>query len=227
MDLGIEDYLGKGEAISANILSQQTDEPLANEVKDRLQDMLGYLEKDVVDLVRDAEPIRSAFRAIKDQLSPELFSALSLVAYIEGHESKIVEAKNRLADRLTYQQLAEQKNFKKQEVIELRQKLEDLKKTPTQIDETINRLKVEESRPEGLLVRVRAAIDSEEQNKAKVPELISKAVEEMKTKAQQLPAVYKEIKPDSGIADENIQVVKEVNEIRLRAVKMIQDALCL
>ena len=65
--------------------------------------MLIYLEKDVVDLVRDAEPIRNVFRAIKDKLSPELLLALSPVAYIEAHEPKVIAAQGCLADWLSYQ----------------------------------------------------------------------------------------------------------------------------
>lgn len=56
--------------------------------------MLGYLEKDTSGLVRDAEPLRNAFKAIKDELSLELSSVISPAAFIEGQESNFWRPSN-------------------------------------------------------------------------------------------------------------------------------------
>lgn len=182
LELDIEDYLGESEVNSENASAQQIEAaPLADTLKNQLQSMLTHLEKDVVELVQDAEPILNIFRVIKSQLSPELLLAISPAAYIEGQESKVLVARQRLADRLAYQQLTEQKKSKKQEVIDLKQKIEDLKKTPAQIDEKINQLKIEEARLESLLVRVKNAIKVEEQKKKQVPDLIGKVTEDLKS----------------------------------------------
>lgn len=93
------------------------------------------------------------------------------------------------------------------------------------IDEKIDQLKTEEARLENLLERVQVAIRTEEQKKAQVPELINKATEEMKVKARQLHSLYKDIKPVLGTADEDNQVIKEIDQIRLSAIKAIRDAL--
>ena len=95
----IEDYIEEDEVGSSAVLPRQEEIILADAVKDRLREILPYLEQDIFNLVQNAEPIRNIFRSIKNELSPELVDALSPVSYIEGQESKVIGAKKSLADR--------------------------------------------------------------------------------------------------------------------------------
>lgn len=83
--------------------------------------MLPFLEKNIQELVQNADPIRSIFLVVKSQLSLELFAALSPATFIEGHEFKVAEARKRLADRATQQSLNERKDSNKKKVEDLRQ----------------------------------------------------------------------------------------------------------
>jgi hypothetical protein len=78
-------------------------------------------------LVHSVEPIYVILKTIKSQLNPELVSAINPVAFIEGQEFKLIEAINNLVDRFVQQNLSKQKTSAKQEVMELKEKLEDLK----------------------------------------------------------------------------------------------------
>lgn len=82
----IEDFLAEDEASSSSTSAQQTMETsLADEVKNRLQEMLVFLNKNIVELVQDAGPIRNILQSIRRQLTPELESAIILAAFIECH----------------------------------------------------------------------------------------------------------------------------------------------
>jgi hypothetical protein len=50
------------------------------------------------------------------------------IAFIKGQEFKVIEARSNLVDRFVQQNLSEQKASAKQEAVELKEKLEDLKK---------------------------------------------------------------------------------------------------
>jgi len=138
LSFDVESYMEEGEVTSASTSDQQEETILADAVKDRLREMLTHLERDIHELDQNAEPIRSAFLAIKSQLSPELFTALSPAAFIEGHEFKIIEAQNRLADRAAQQSLNERKDVNKREVQDLRQIVDSLTEAPLKIDEELD-----------------------------------------------------------------------------------------
>ncbi|XP_066335731.1 uncharacterized protein [Miscanthus floridulus] len=82
----IEDFLAEDEASSSSTSAQQTMETsLADEVKNTLQEMLVFLNKNIVELVQDAGPIRNILQSIRRQLTPELKSAIIPAAFIECH----------------------------------------------------------------------------------------------------------------------------------------------
>jgi len=75
--------------------------------------MLPHLERNIVDLVQDAEPIRKIFLTVKDNSSSDLFDALSSISYIEGQASKVTRAQRCLADREAQQDLNNRKETNK------------------------------------------------------------------------------------------------------------------
>jgi len=113
ISFNIKDYIEEGEVTSLAVQTHQEETTLVDAVKDRLQEILPYVEQDIADLVQNAEPIRNAFLAIKGELNEELFDALSPVAYIEGHVSKIIRARKCLADREAQKNLDEQRIWMK------------------------------------------------------------------------------------------------------------------
>ena len=103
--------------------------------------MLTLLEKDIIELVQNAEPIQNIFQTIKDQLSPKLQSAIIPTAFIEGHQFEVLQARQRLADRAVRQSMIDQKEVGKQDVAELKRQVDAPVNAPIQIDQEINRLK--------------------------------------------------------------------------------------
>ena len=61
--------------------------------------MLPNLERDITDLVCNERPLLDIFRAIKGELNQDLLSVLTPIAFIEGQAPKVIQAKQRLADR--------------------------------------------------------------------------------------------------------------------------------
>lgn len=134
--------------------------------------MLAFLNKDIIELVQDAEPIRNILQTIKVQLTPELESTIIPTAYIEGHQFKVLQAQQRLADRLARQSLLDQREINRQEVARLKMQVDTLEKAPIQIDQEINQLKAREAHLLNELEEVQAAIKNEEDKLNQLPEAI-------------------------------------------------------
>ena len=58
-------------------------------IRDRLQLLLPYLEKDIANLVCNARPLHDIFLAIRGELNQDLLDALSPAAFIEGYLSRV------------------------------------------------------------------------------------------------------------------------------------------
>ena len=57
------------------------------------------LEKDIADLVQDADSMRTIFLAIRDNLSSDLIEALTPLSIIEDQALKVRKAQRNLSDR--------------------------------------------------------------------------------------------------------------------------------
>jgi hypothetical protein len=76
---------------------------LFDDTKFQLQGILQLLDQDIDILVQVVGPILSIFAKVRDLLPPDLASVLTLVAYIEGFQPLVLEAKKRIADRAARQ----------------------------------------------------------------------------------------------------------------------------
>ena len=65
----------------------------SDKVKTKLRNILQLLDQDIGLLVQNAEGIRDIFLHLKGQLPGDVESALLLVAFIEGHQFKVLQAK--------------------------------------------------------------------------------------------------------------------------------------
>ena len=84
-----EEYIDEDEISSLAISSKDA---LSEETKNRLRDILPILEKDIADLVQDADPMRRIFLTIKDNLSSDLIEALTALSIIEDQAPKVKKA---------------------------------------------------------------------------------------------------------------------------------------
>ena len=66
--------------------------PLSVDIKAKLQEILQFLNQDIGQLVRDADPIRLILKSLKGNLPESLEEALNPAAYIESHQIPVLRA---------------------------------------------------------------------------------------------------------------------------------------
>lgn len=187
--------------------------------------MLALLDRDITELVQDAGLIRSILQVIRGQLTPELQSAIIPIAYIEGRQLHVLQEKQRLADRTSQQSLFEQKEARKQEAIELKKQVDTLVDAPAYIDQEINRVKAKEAQLVKEQEETRVTNKTEEQKLIQLLETVEKMKKQLALKIRQTQTLHKNLNPIPGTIEEDNQQIKEVDELCLRAVKTIQQAL--
>ena len=69
-------------------------------VKIKLQEILSFLNRDIGQLVRDADPIRAILRSLEGQLPESIEEVLTPAAFIESHRVQVLQSQKRLVDRL-------------------------------------------------------------------------------------------------------------------------------
>ena len=92
----LEEYIHEDE-ISSSATSSK--EALSEETKNWLRDILPMLEKNITNLVQDADSMQRVFLAIKDNLSLDLIKVLSSLSIIEDQAPKVKKAQRNLSNR--------------------------------------------------------------------------------------------------------------------------------
>ena len=113
------------------------------------------LEKDIVDLVQDADSLQRVFLAIKDNLTLDLIKVLSPLSIIEDQAPKVKKAQRNLSNRET---LMAKKYSNKQEAKELAQLIDNLKNSSLKIESELNQLETKRAELEKELETMKAAI---------------------------------------------------------------------
>ncbi|XP_066358055.1 uncharacterized protein [Miscanthus floridulus] len=214
-----EEYIDEGEISSSATSLQET---LSEETRNRLRDILPMLEKDIADLVQDADSIRRIFLAIRDNLSSDLIKALTPLSIIEDEALKVRKAQRNLSD---YEALMAKKYSNKQEARELAQLIDNLKNSSSRIKLELNKLRARHAELERELESVKAAINCHESNLVQIPNTIKQKKQEMLTKVKEDKAIHSSLENIPGSAEGDQQQIAEVDAIRLKALKAIRDAL--
>ena len=119
------------------------------------------LERNIADLVQDADLIRRIFLAIKDNISPNLAEALIPLSNIEDHAPKVKKAQRNLTDG---EALIAKNNSNKQEAKELAQLIDNLKNSSSKIKAELNQLRARRAELKQELESAKAAIDRHKSN---------------------------------------------------------------
>ena len=198
---------------------------LADGMKDRLQDMLILLDKNIIELVlgclADLQYPSSCQRPINSR------ARISHYPYglYRRHQFKVLQAERRLADRATQQNMIEQKETSRQDVIELKKQIDTLADVPVQIDQEISQLKTREVQLLKELEEVQTAIKNEEDKLNQLPKSIEKIKKTTKMQIRQTRALHQSIKPILGTAEDDNRQINEVDELRLCVMNVIQQTL--
>ena len=183
--------------------------------------MLPILKRNIADLVKDADPIRRIFLAIKDDLPPNLAKALIPLSNIKDQAPKVKKAPRNLTNR----EALMAKNSNKQEAKELAQLIDNLKNSSSKIEPELTQLRIRHAKLEQELESVKAAIDHHESNLTQIPIAIKQKKQEMLTKVMEGKAIRNSLESIPGSAKEDKQQITEVDAIRLKALRAIHDAL--
>ena len=127
------------------------------------------LEKDIANLVQDADPMQRIFLAINDNLSLDLIETLTPLSIIEDQAPRVKRAQRNLAKR---EALLAKKNSNKQEAKELAQLIDDLKNSPFKIEPELNQLRAKRAELKKEQENVKAIIDRHESNLAQITNAI-------------------------------------------------------
>ena len=121
------------------------------------------LEKNIADLVQDADSMQRVSLAFKDNSSLVLTKVLSSLSVIEDQAPKVKKAQRNMSN---YEALLAKKNFNRQEAKELTQLIDDLKNSSLRIDPELTQLEARRAELEKELENVKAAIDRHKSNLA-------------------------------------------------------------
>ena len=127
------------------------------------------LERNIVDLVKDVDPMRRIFLAIKDNLTPNLAEALIPISNIKDKAPKVKKAQRNLID---CEALMANKNSNKHEAKELAQLIDNSKNSSSKIEPELNQLRVRCAELEKELESVKATIERHESNLTQIPNAI-------------------------------------------------------
>ena len=127
------------------------------------------LERNIADLVQDADPMRRIFLAIKNNLPPNLAEALIPLSNIGDQAQKVKKAQRNQTDR---EALMAKKNSNKQEAKELAQLIDNLKNSSSKIEPELAQLRIRRAELEQELESVKTTIDRHESNLTQIPNAI-------------------------------------------------------
>ena len=72
---------------------------LSDEIKAKLQESLQFLNQDIGQLIKNAQPIRAILEELEGRLPEAIEDALTPAAFIESHRAQFNKAQKQLADR--------------------------------------------------------------------------------------------------------------------------------
>ena len=167
---------------------------MSDEIKARLQESLQFLNQDIGQLIKNAQPIRAVLEELEGKLPEPIEDALIPATFIESHRAEFNKAQKQLADRLQQEEIIKQRdNFKALAELAIGE-IKSLNDTQASI------------------LRNKAALEAE--------------LEEDKQKhARQAYQLHKSLRPISVSSVDNNQVIENIDQIRLRAIKVIREAL--
>ena len=86
---------------------------LSNEIRAKLQESLQFLNQDISQLIKNAQPIWVILEELEGKLPEPIEEALIPAAFIESHRAEFNKAQKQLADRLQQEEIIKQRdNFK-------------------------------------------------------------------------------------------------------------------
>lgn len=205
-----------GDILKGNEASSQPTIP--EDIKVKLQDLLGVLDKDVNKLLQNAEPISRIYLGLEGLIPGELEEAILPVAYFEGYRAKVLKAKQRLSGRKGM--IAH-----KVQVDNLHQMVRNLQSSRSRIEEDIDRLQAKKAALEQELQKIEEALAAEKKKLDQIPRTIEKLNEEKGHYVREAYRLHNDCQ--SGPTETDQQVIDEVASLHAHALDVIRNFLSL
>jgi len=162
---------------------------------------------------------------LEGKLPEPIEEALIPAAFIESHRAEFNKAQKQLADRLQQEEIIKQRDNFKALAESAIGEIKSLNDTQASILRNKAALEAERDRLLQELNRVNQAIDITDHDLSQIPPAIAKLEEDKQKHARQAYQLHKSLRPISGSSVDNNQVIENIDQIRLRAIKVIREAL--
>uniref|UniRef100_K3ZDP8 DUF1409 domain-containing protein n=1 Tax=Setaria italica TaxID=4555 RepID=K3ZDP8_SETIT len=209
----IEEFADEEDTDSSHSVQNNPD------IKDQLSAILQLLRQDTSVLLENAKPIQRLFGQIRTHLTDELMTLLTLAAFIESRYSEVQGAKKRIADRQANYQANAQSNIVKLKARVLKQEIDSFDASLSLDAQEIERdLMLELDRMNKALVEAQDSLN-------KYSLIIQEKKKELADSINQVRHQHHQVNDIPGSNKEDMQLLADVDQIRLRAVEAIKKVL--
>jgi len=202
------------------VIGQMTPETSSHLI--RIRDLLS---QNIIELVHDAAPIRTALERLRGQIPEAAEEAIFPAAYIEAHQFRVLKARQRLEDRQTAEKLRQESLVSKKEATTVKGRLDLLQSAAPMIINKIYTLKAKQEALEKELEAVKLEIATEENNLATLPTTIEETKSALAAQVRKTMSLRKKIKDIPGSSADDQRIIDTVDAIRQRALDAVQTLL--
>jgi chromosome segregation ATPase len=162
---------------------------------------------------------------LEGKLPEVIEDALTPAAFIESHRAQFHKAQKQLGDRLQQEEIIKQWDSSKALAESAVDEIKSLNDTQVGILRNKAVLEAERDRLLQELNRVNQAIDTADHDLSQIPPAIARLEEEKQKHGRQAYQLHKSLRAIPGSSADNNQVIENIDQIRLHAIKVIREAL--
>ena len=162
---------------------------------------------------------------MEGKLPESIEDVLTSAAFIESHHAQFHKAQKQLADHLQQEEIIKQRDNFKALAEPAVGEIKSLNDTQASILRNKAALETERDRLLKELNRVNQAIDIADHDLSQIPPAIAKLEKDKQKHARQAYQLHKSFRPIPGSSADNNQVIENIDQICLRAIKVIREAL--
>jgi len=197
----------------------------STEIRAKLEELSALLHQDTAQLVDDSDPAKALFKTLRGQIPADAEEILFQAAHLESRQLQYQKAAQRLADRAAHAQLSEEMMKVKLLADEKHKSISILTSSGDLLKQMISNLLARREALLAELKQVEEALSQAQQKESQLPEMINLLEQERNVQARKALQMKKKLKPVDGSADDDVKEIEEANQIRLRAISMIQTLL--
>ena len=146
-------------------------------------------------------------------------------AYIESHRVQVLRAQKQLADRLQQEDIAKQRDNSKAIVGSTCAEIKSLNDAQAALQRNKAELEAKRDRLLQELNRINQEIDTADNDLSQIPSAITRLEEEKQKHARQAYQLHKSLRLIPGSSANDNQVIENIDQICLCAIKVIREAL--